>query len=72
MRLLRAAAERSSTISAVRAPWIRLTWLQRARPSGVRGPVLLPPWNRQRPFFMAGWRQTCPARALAPQRGAAA
>ena len=23
----------------------------------MRGPVLLPPWKRQRPFFIAGWRQ---------------
>jgi len=44
---------------------------QRARPSAVRGPVLSPPCIRQRPFFMAGWRQDSPERVWAPQRRAA-
>src|SRR5512145_2918523 len=44
---------------------------QRARPSVVRGPVLRPPWRRQRPLRMAGCRQQPPARVWAPQRGAA-
>jgi hypothetical protein len=43
----------------------------RARPSGVRGPVLVPPCMRQRPFFIAGPLQGHPRRVLAPQRGAA-
>jgi hypothetical protein len=37
----------------------------------VRGPVLLPPCNRQRPFGIAGARQLAPCRVFAPQRGAA-
>jgi hypothetical protein len=42
-----------------------------AKPSGVRGPVLLPPCIRQRPFGIAGARQARPVvRAFAPQRGA--
>src|SRR5208282_5286368 len=42
-----------------------------ARPSAVRGPVLLPPWHLHRPFAIAGARQAQPgARTFAPQRGA--
>ena len=43
---------------------------QRARPAAVRAPVLLPPWKRQRPLAMVGWRQQPAARVFAPQRGA--
>lgn len=33
-------------------------WRIRSIPSGVLGPVLRPPWSRQRPFFMAGdWQR---------------
>lgn len=43
----------------------------RARPSSVRGPVLLPPCRRQRPLRMAGARQGQPVRRVrAPHRGA--
>jgi hypothetical protein len=42
----------------------------RARPVAVRGPVLVPPCIRQRPFAMAGPRQAVCLRVLAPQRGA--
>jgi hypothetical protein len=71
LRLLRAAADLRSMISAVRWPWTRLAVRQRTRPAAVRAPVLLPPCRRQRPFAMAGWRQAQPARVRAPQRGAA-
>ena len=41
-------------------------------PSGVRGPVLVPPWMRQRPLAIAGDPQGDPfPRFLAPHRGAA-
>ena len=41
-------------------------------PSLVFGPVLVPPWMRQRPFFIAGDPQgVLRRRVLAPQRGAA-
>jgi hypothetical protein len=36
-----------------------------------RDPAGVPPWKRQRPFAMAGWRQAQPARVRAPQWGAA-
>src|SRR5262245_21025484 len=71
VRAWRAAAERKSIISAVRAPCTRRLARTRARPSAVRAPVLLPPCRRQRPLAMAGWRQAQPARVCAPQRGAA-
>src|SRR5215470_14710793 len=66
----RAAARRART-GAEYPPWVRRARRQRSRPSAVRGPVLRPPCIRQRPFFMAGWRQEQPARVRAPQRGAA-
>ena len=41
-------------------------------PSDVRGPVLVPPWMRQRPLAIAGDPQGVSLRRfLAPQRGAA-
>ena len=41
----------------------------RSSPSGVRGPVLLPPCSRQRPFAMAGALHVPPPlRRFAPQR----
>ena len=41
-------------------------------PSGVRGPVLVPPWMRHLPFAIAGDPQGIPFRRfLARQRGAA-
>jgi hypothetical protein len=42
----------------------------RSKPSGVRGPVLGPPWNLQRPLGIAGPLQGGPALVRAPQRGA--
>jgi hypothetical protein len=40
----------------------------RARPSGVLGPVLMPPWLRQRPPLPRPLRwHGCPARVRAPQ-----
>jgi len=42
----------------------------RSRPSAVLGPVLFPPWSRQRPFRIAGHWQAVPRRVLAPHRGA--
>ena len=44
----------------------------RSSPSGVRGPVLLPPCIRHRPFRIAGARQAVPRRVRAPHRGAVA
>ncbi len=42
----------------------------RASPSGVRGPVLMPPWSLHRPFRIAGPRHGLPVRLLrAPHRG---
>ena len=38
----------------------------RASPPGVRGPVLRPPYMRQRPFFIAGEAQELPSRRLRP------
>jgi hypothetical protein len=38
----------------------------RARPSAVRGPVLRPPWLRQRPFGSGGEQQILPERVRAP------
>ena len=64
-------AQEGAHIPAERAPWVRRVRRERARPAGVRGPVLRPPWRRQRPFFMAGWRHAPPQRMRAPQRGAA-
>src|SRR5439155_7327308 len=54
------------------APWRRWARAAAARPAAVRGPVLLPPWRRQRTLAMAGWRHAPPSRVRAPQRGAAA
>src|ERR1700722_5126601 len=39
-------------------------------PAALRGPVLLPPCSRQRPFAMARALQSVPRRVLAPQYGA--
>jgi hypothetical protein len=41
----------------------------RSNPAAVRGPVLLPPCNLQRPFAIAGDRHAFPFRVFAPQRG---
>lgn len=41
---------------------------QIALPASVRGPVLLPPCIRQRPFFMLGLTHAVPRRVFAPQR----
>src|SRR5262245_28982387 len=70
-RLTAAAAERRPMTAAVRRPWTRQALRARRCPSAVRAPVLLPPCRRQRPFFMAGWRQAEPARVVAPKRGPA-
>ena len=57
--LSRHAAQRLRCASAIRA-----------RPSGVFGPVLLPPWNRHRRLpGSTRILQTSPLRVLAPQRG---
>src|SRR5262245_3609033 len=53
-------------------PCVHFARLLRSRPSGVRGPVLLPPCSLQRPFGMAAPRQGLPVRfERAPHRGEA-
>src|ERR1017187_8549588 len=42
----------------------------RAIPSAVLGPVLSPPWSRQRPFAIAGHWHGDPRLVFAPHRGA--
>ena len=42
----------------------------RSMPSGVRGPVLMPPCILHRPFGIAADRQGVPLRVLAPHLGA--
>jgi len=44
----------SALASAEYKPCFQFPRRARSSPSGVRGPVLLPPCNRQRPFFIAG------------------
>lgn len=52
-------------------PLINLEFRQRSKPSGVFGPVDLPPCKRQRALAMAGCLQGFPVRLLlAPHRGA--
>jgi hypothetical protein len=61
---------RICSISAVRRPCVVWAARIRARPSGVRGPVLSPPCRRQRRrFFIAGDWHGLPLRVRAPQRG---
>lgn len=58
--------------AASRPPCFRGAARHRSNPSGVRGPVLLPPCIRQRPFTIAAPRQVWPVRLqVAPHRGAA-
>jgi hypothetical protein len=64
-----AAALRFSIASAEYRPCFQFAFRLRSSPSGVRGPVLLPPWNRQRPFAIAGPSQESPRRVRAPHRG---
>jgi hypothetical protein len=55
-----------------RRPCFQFVFRLRSRPSGVRGPVLMPPRTLHRPFGMAAARQGLPVRLdRAPQRGAA-
>ncbi len=70
-RRIAAPALRSATASAERLPCLQFALRQRSRPSGVRGPVLLPPCIRQRPFGIPGPKQGVPRRVLAPHRGVA-
>ena len=56
--------------SAEYAPCFQFARIERASPISVRGPVLVPPCIRQRPFCIAGPLQAVPFRVLAPQRGA--
>jgi hypothetical protein len=42
----------------------------RSKPSGVRGPVLVPPWNLHRPLAIAGPLHCVAALVRAPHRGA--
>ena len=51
-------------------PCFQFARRHRSKPSGVRGPVAVPPCIRHLPFRMAGPRQAVPRRVLAPHRGA--
>jgi hypothetical protein len=70
-RAMSAMPRKKSLVAALQRPWMVRAAAIRARPSGVRGPVLAPPCMRQRPFRIAGLLQGQPRRVLAPQRGAA-
>ena len=50
-------------------PCFQFAFLDRSRPSGVRGPVLLPPCILHLPFFIAGALQGVPFLVLAPHLG---
>jgi len=50
-------------------PCFQFAFLDRSRPSGVRGPVLLPPCILHLPFFIAGDLQGVPFLVLAPHLG---
>jgi len=64
--------DRSALASHEKCPCFQFARLLRSRPSGVRGPVLLPPCTLHRPFGMAAPRQGLPVRLdRAPQRRAA-
>jgi hypothetical protein len=62
--LIRALAARCSVrMALVSSPCVVLAAAQRSRPCGVRGPVLLPPWNLHTRFpRMAGARHCLPVR----------
>src|SRR5947207_1036107 len=47
-------------------PCFQFARRDRAKPSGVRGPVLAPPCIRQRPLDIPGARHSLPRRVLAP------
>ena len=58
-----------ATCALDRRPCFVCAAMERALPSGVRGPVLLPPCSRQRDRpFSAGFWQGLPFRFLAKQR----
>jgi hypothetical protein len=48
------SSRRSAIAFADRLPCFHDDRRERSKPSGVRGPVLLPPCSRQRPFGIAG------------------
>ena len=52
----------------VNRPWVVRAAVSRARPSSVFGPLLAPPWTRQRPTgcFAGAWQEV-PRRVLAPR-----
>ena len=60
----------SAKASLQYSPCFHFAMRQRASPSAVRGPVLLPPCIRQRPFAIPGAAHRVPRRVFAPQRGA--
>jgi len=59
----------SARFSFVYLPWVVRAALSRAKPASVLGPVLAPPWTRQRPTgcFAGAWHGL-PFRVLAPHR----
>jgi len=61
---------RSAFAFAEYKPCFQFARRDRAKPSGVRGPVLAPPCIRQRPLRIAGARHFFPRRVLAPHLGA--
>jgi hypothetical protein len=71
-RTAAAAFLRSAIASAEYSPCLQLAFRLRSSPSGVRGPVLIPPCIRQRPLSIAGALHGLPVRfECAPHLGVA-
>lgn len=70
-RLASPRSRDTSRISALHWPCFQPARRDRSNPSGVRGPVLLPPCSLHRPLGIAGPAQGHPARVRDPHRGAA-
>jgi hypothetical protein len=68
-RIACVASRRASVKARDRRPCFQLATRLRSFPSGVRGPVLMPPCIRQRPFGIAGDWHRVRLRVSAPQRG---
>jgi len=61
--------EAKRRLGAEYCPCFQFDFLDRSRPSGVRGPVLFPPCILHLPFAIAGALQGVPFLVLAPHRG---
>ena len=64
----RRLSRRMALVSCEYAPCFQRARRLRSSLSGVRGPVLMPPCIRHRPFLIAGFRQAVRCRVRAPQR----